>query len=122
VTFVMPNSRGSSLPATATQSAYCSSTPQPPSWQRPSYGHELEGAAVDPSPARPHNGPDLDQLRGVAAVEDHSRLATMKWAKRGTREAPTKRRAVAKSRRKELAELYEERLRDKGITVSGEPV
>jgi uncharacterized protein YjiS (DUF1127 family) len=29
---------------------------------------------------------------------------------------------VAKSRRKELAELYEERLRDKGITVSGEPV
>jgi hypothetical protein len=46
----------------------------------------------------------------------------MKWAKRGTREAPTKRRAVAKSRRKELAELYEERLRDKGITVSGEPV
>jgi hypothetical protein len=96
VTFAMPNSRGSSLPATAAQSAYCSSTPQPPSWQRPSYGHELEGA-VGPSPAWLHNGPDLDQLRGVAAVEDHSRLATMKWAKRGTREAPTKRRALAKS-------------------------
>ena len=96
MTFTMPNSRRSSLPATAAQSAYCSSTPQAPSWQPPSYGHELEGA-VNPSPARPHNGPDLNQLRGVAVVEDHSRLATMKWAKRGTRDSPTKRRAVAKS-------------------------
>lgn len=73
MTFVMPNLQDFSLPATAAQSAYCSSTPHSPSWQRPSFGHELEGV-VDPSPVRPHNGSDLEQLRGVTAVEDHSRL------------------------------------------------
>ena len=37
-------------------------------------------------------------------------------------EAHTKGRAVAKSFNKELAELYEERLRAKGLTASTEPV
>jgi ATP-dependent Clp protease adaptor protein ClpS len=36
-------------------------------------------------------------------------------------EAHTKDRAVAKTCHKELAELYEERLREKGLTVSVEP-
>ena len=36
-------------------------------------------------------------------------------------EAHTKGKAVAKSCHKELAELYEERLREKGLTVSIEP-
>lgn len=46
---------------------------------------------------------------------------TMKKATRVTWEAHTKGRAVAKSCHKELAELYEERLREKGLTVSIEP-
>jgi ATP-dependent Clp protease adaptor protein ClpS len=44
------------------------------------------------------------------------RAALVMW------EAHTKGRAVAKSCHKELAELYEERLRAKGLTVSTEPV
>jgi ATP-dependent Clp protease adaptor protein ClpS len=36
-------------------------------------------------------------------------------------EAHTKGKAVAKSCHKELAELYEERLREKGLTVTIEP-
>ena len=43
---------------------------------------------------------------------------TIKKATRVTWEAHTKGRAVAKSCHKELAELYEERLREKGLTVS----
>ena len=43
---------------------------------------------------------------------------TMKRATRVTWEAHTKGRAVAKTCHKELAELYEERLREKGLTVS----
>jgi ATP-dependent Clp protease adapter protein ClpS len=46
---------------------------------------------------------------------------TMKRATRVTWEAHTKGRAVAKTCHKELAELYEERLREKGLTVSAEP-
>ena len=46
---------------------------------------------------------------------------TMKRATRVTWEAHTKGRAVAKTCHKELAELYEERLRAKGLTVSIEP-
>ena len=46
---------------------------------------------------------------------------TMKKATRVTWEAHTKGRAVAKTCHKELAELYEERLREKGLTVSTEP-
>jgi ATP-dependent Clp protease adaptor protein ClpS len=43
---------------------------------------------------------------------------TIKRATRITWEAHTKGRAVAKSCHKELAELYEERLREKGLTKS----
>jgi len=46
---------------------------------------------------------------------------TMKKATKITWEAHTKGRAVAKTCHKELAELYEERLRTKGLTVSIEP-
>jgi ATP-dependent Clp protease adaptor protein ClpS len=46
---------------------------------------------------------------------------TMKKAAKITWEAHTKGRAVAKTCHKELAELYEERLRAKGLTVSTEP-
>ena len=46
---------------------------------------------------------------------------TMKKAMRDTWEAHTQGRAVAKTCHKELAELYEERLRAKGLTVSIEP-
>ncbi len=46
---------------------------------------------------------------------------TVKKATRVTWEAHTKGRAVAKTCHKELAELYEERLRAKGLTVSIEP-
>jgi ATP-dependent Clp protease adaptor protein ClpS len=46
---------------------------------------------------------------------------TMKRATRVTWEAHTKGRAVAKTCHKELAELYEERLRAKGLTVTVEP-
>ena len=46
---------------------------------------------------------------------------TMKKATRVTWEAHTLGRAVAKTCHKELAELYEERLRKKGLTVSTEP-
>jgi ATP-dependent Clp protease adaptor protein ClpS len=46
---------------------------------------------------------------------------TMKKATRVTWEAHTKGRAVAKTCHKELAELYEKRLREKGLTVSIEP-
>ncbi len=46
---------------------------------------------------------------------------SMKKATRVTWEAHTKGRAVAKSCHKELAELYEERLREKGLTVTTEP-
>ncbi len=46
---------------------------------------------------------------------------SMKKATKITWEAHTKGRAVAKTCHKELAELYEERLRDKGLTVSIEP-
>ena len=46
---------------------------------------------------------------------------TMKRATRATWEAHTKGRAVARTCYKELAELYEERLREKGLTVSVEP-
>jgi ATP-dependent Clp protease adaptor protein ClpS len=46
---------------------------------------------------------------------------TMKRATKITWEAHTKGRAVAKTCHKELAELYEERLRAKGLTVSSEP-
>jgi ATP-dependent Clp protease adapter protein ClpS len=45
----------------------------------------------------------------------------MKKATRVTWEAHTKGRAVAKTCHKEIAELYEERLRKKGLTVSTEP-
>ena len=46
---------------------------------------------------------------------------TMKRATRVTWEAHTKGRAVAKTCHKELAELYEGQLREKGLTVSIEP-
>ena len=46
---------------------------------------------------------------------------TMKKAAMITWEAHTKGRAVAKTCHRELAELYEERLREKGLTVSVEP-
>lgn len=46
---------------------------------------------------------------------------TMKRATRVTWAAHTKGRAVAKTCHRELAELYEERLREKGLTVSIEP-
>ena len=46
---------------------------------------------------------------------------SMKKATRITWEAHTKGRAVAKTCHKELAELYEERLRATGLTVSVEP-
>jgi ATP-dependent Clp protease adaptor protein ClpS len=46
---------------------------------------------------------------------------TMKKATRVTWEAHTKGRAVAKTCHKELAELYEKRLREKGLTVFIEP-
>lgn len=46
---------------------------------------------------------------------------TMKKATKITWEAHTKGRAVAKTCHKGLAELYEERLREKGLTVSIEP-
>jgi ATP-dependent Clp protease adapter protein ClpS len=46
---------------------------------------------------------------------------SVKKATRITWEAHTKGRAVAKTCHKELAELYEERLRAKGLTVSIEP-
>ena len=46
---------------------------------------------------------------------------SMKKAAKITWEAHTKGRAVAKTCHKELAELYEERLREKGLTVSIEP-
>ena len=46
---------------------------------------------------------------------------TMKRATRVTWEAHTKGWAVAKTCHKELAKLYEERLRAKGLTVSIEP-
>jgi len=45
----------------------------------------------------------------------------MKRATSVTWEAHTKDRAVAKTCHKELAELYEERLREKGLLVSIEP-
>jgi ATP-dependent Clp protease adaptor protein ClpS len=45
----------------------------------------------------------------------------MKKAAKITWEAHTKGRAVAKTCHKELAELYEERLRETGLTVSTEP-
>ncbi len=45
---------------------------------------------------------------------------SMKKATRVTWEAHTKGRAVAKTCHRELAELYEERLREKGLTVSTE--
>ncbi len=46
---------------------------------------------------------------------------TMKRATRVTWKAHSKGRAVAKTCHKELAELYEERLREKGLVVSVEP-
>jgi ATP-dependent Clp protease adapter protein ClpS len=46
---------------------------------------------------------------------------TIKKATRVTWEAHTKGQAVAKTCHKELAELYEERLCEKGLTVSVEP-
>ncbi len=46
---------------------------------------------------------------------------TIKKATKVMWEAHTKGRAVAESCHKELAELYEERLREKGLTVSVEP-
>src|ERR671933_1912398 len=46
---------------------------------------------------------------------------TIKKATRIMWTAHTKGQAVAKSCHKELAELYEERLREKGLTVSIEP-
>jgi ATP-dependent Clp protease adaptor protein ClpS len=46
---------------------------------------------------------------------------TMKEATRVTWEAHRTGRAVAKTCHKELAELYEERLRETGLTVSAEP-
>ncbi len=46
---------------------------------------------------------------------------SVKKATSVTWEAHTKGRAVAKTCHKELAELYEERLREKGLTVSIEP-
>ncbi len=45
---------------------------------------------------------------------------SMKKATRVTWEAHTRGKAVAKTCHKELAELYEERLREKGLTVSTE--
>lgn len=46
---------------------------------------------------------------------------TMKRATKTTWEAHTKGKSVAETCHKELAELYEERLREKGLTVSVEP-
>ncbi len=46
---------------------------------------------------------------------------SVKKATRVTWAAHTKGRAVAKTCHKELAELYEERLRETGLTVSIEP-
>ena len=46
---------------------------------------------------------------------------SMKRATRVTWEAHTRGRAVAKTCHRELAELYEEHLRAKGLTVSVEP-
>ena len=46
---------------------------------------------------------------------------TMKKATGVTWEAHTKGKVVVKTCHKELAELYEERLREKGLTVSIEP-
>jgi len=46
---------------------------------------------------------------------------TMKKATRVTWEAHTQGRAVAKTCHKELAELYKERLQEKGLTVTIEP-
>jgi ATP-dependent Clp protease adaptor protein ClpS len=46
---------------------------------------------------------------------------TIKRATKVMWEAHTKGKAVAKTCHKELAELYEERLREKGLTASIEP-
>jgi len=46
---------------------------------------------------------------------------SVKKATRVTWAAHTKGRAVAKTCHKELAELYEERLRETGLTISIEP-
>jgi ATP-dependent Clp protease adapter protein ClpS len=46
---------------------------------------------------------------------------SVKRATRVTWEAHTKGRAMAKACYRELAELYEERLREKGLTVPIEP-
>jgi hypothetical protein len=75
-------------------------------------------AALERGPAQ--RLPQPDQPGGVAAVEDHPRH-DREAGDRCHVEAHTKDRAVAKTCHKELAELYEERLREKGLTVSVEP-
>jgi pimeloyl-ACP methyl ester carboxylesterase len=67
----------------------------------------------------------VPDLRGFGASDKPERIEqytipdmTMKRATGITWEAHTKGWAVAKTCHKELAELYEERLREKGLTVS----
>jgi ATP-dependent Clp protease adapter protein ClpS len=81
----------------------------------------IEGShtALERGPAQ--RLPQPDHPGGVAAVEETIPGMTMKRATRVTWEAHTKGRAVAKTCHKELAELYEERLRQTGLTVSIEP-
>ena len=68
-----------------------------------------------------HNDWDNSMPRVVIVLKKVLPGMTLKKAARIMYEAHTRGRAVAKSCHKELAELYEERLREKGLTVTIEP-
>jgi ATP-dependent Clp protease adaptor protein ClpS len=68
-----------------------------------------------------HNDWDNSVTRVVWVLRKIIPGMTVKKATGIMWEAHSKGRAVAKSCHKELAEHYEERLRAKGLTVSGEP-
>ena len=68
-----------------------------------------------------HNDWDNDMFRVVYVLKKCIPGMTIKKALRVMLEAHTRGRAVVKSCHKELAELYQERLRDKGLQVSLEP-
>ena len=68
-----------------------------------------------------HNDWDNSMPHVVVALKKVIPGMTIKRAMRVMWEAHTKGRAVVKSCHKELAELYQERLRDEGLKVSLEP-
>ena len=88
--------------------------------RRPEVGGRSDETTEPPWNVILHNDWNNDMVRVVYVLKKYIPGMTVKKATKIMWTAHTKGRAVAKSCHRELAELYEERLKAKGLTASVE--